>query len=102
MPRGRSLWPNGWEADLKKLLLALLLLMPGLTPGMADEPAKVKAPDFVPLVMDQNQYQAAMQYLGGLKFSDAAPMVKWLNELEERAKGQWEADHAPKPAEAPK
>lgn len=54
------------------------------------------APAFVPIVVDQQQYQAAMQYLGGLKFNDAAPVVKWLNELEERARGQWEADHAPK------
>jgi hypothetical protein len=65
--------------------------------GRAEEPvAKVKAPEFVPIVVDQNQYQAAMAYLGGLKFSDAAPVVKWLNELEERAKGNWEADHQPK------
>ena len=34
-------------------------------------------------------------------FKDAAPLVAWLNELQARAKAQWEADNAPKP-EAPK
>lgn len=69
--------------------------------AFAEDVAKGKVPEFVPIVVDQSQYAAVMNYLGGLKFNDAAPVVRWLNELEDRAKGQWEADHKPKEAVAP-
>lgn len=66
-------------------------------PALAADPPKV--PEFVPIVVDRAQYEAVMQHLNGMKFQDALPLVKWLSELEDRAKKQWEADNAPKPAE---
>jgi len=64
-------------------------------------PAK-KAPEFVPIVVDRAQYEAVMGHLNGMAFKDALPLVRWLNELEERARKQWEADNAPKTANPPK
>lgn len=75
----------------------------GVTGGVtAGAPAFTiaKAPDFVPFVIDRVQYEAVMEHLNGLPFKTALPLVKWLGELEERAKKQWEADNAPK--EVPK
>lgn len=98
--------PQNLPGVLKKVLagffLASALFWSAAFAADDASAAKPKAPDFVPFVVDQTQAQAAMSYLNGLKFGDAAPLVKWLNELEERAKGQWEADHAPKPADPPK
>ncbi len=94
--------PHNFPSNLSgvlKIVFALIFLGFGLSGACAEE--KVKAPEFVPIVVDQAQYQAVMGYLGGLKYSDAAPVVKWLSELEDRAKGQWEADHN-KPAEVAK
>lgn len=69
----------------------------------ADDAPPPKVPEFVPFVVDKQQDNAARQYLNGLTFKDAAPLVAWLNELEARAKAQWEADNKPKPApEVPK
>lgn len=62
-------------------------------------PAK-RPPDFVPFVVDAKQDAAARSYLNEMRFKDAAPLWNWLNELEARAKGQWEADNAPKPEAA--
>jgi hypothetical protein len=83
-------------------------------PALAEEPApsrveaghaavapKKPVPDFVPIVVDRAQYEAVMGHLNGMVFKDALPLVKWLSELEDRAKRQWEADNAPKP-ETPK
>lgn len=85
------------------ILTAVLLagMMAGLAAAHAEDaaPAK-KVPDFVPFVVDAQQDAAARAYLNGLTFKDAAPLVAWLNELEGRAKAQWEADNRPK--EAPK
>lgn len=62
-----------------------------------------KVPDFVPVVVNQQQFEAVRGYLGGLRYSDAAPLVEWLNGLEAKARADWAADHAPKPVEdAPK
>lgn len=76
-----------------RLACAAAVLLAMSAPVFADPP---KTPDFVPFVVDQQQYQAALTYLNGLTFKDALPLVKWLNEQEERAKGQWEADNRPK------
>ena len=64
-------------------------------------PAK-KAPDYVPIVVDKSQYDAVLGHLNGMRFGDALPLVKWLTELEDRARRQWEADNNPKPADPPK
>lgn len=93
------------SGSLKKVLAGLFLALSVFSvpfEAAADEPSKPKAPDFVPFVVDQQQDAAARTYLNGLTFKDAAPLVAWLNELQARAKGQWEADHAPKPVEPPK
>lgn len=102
--RNPSTQPSPKSSGCPRKVLASIILGFALcgSAAFAEDAAKVKAPDFVPFVVDQTQAQAAMSYLNGLKFGDAAPLVKWLNELEERAKGQWEADHAPKPVETPK
>lgn len=81
------------------IFLGLLIFSVPFEARADEAAAKVKAPEFVPIVVDQNQYQAILQYLNGLKFGDAAPVVRWLNELEDRARGQWEADHAAKKEE---
>lgn len=91
--------PGVWLKVLAGIILGLAFFG---SAAFADEAAKVKVPDFVPFVVDQVQDQAARSYLNGLTFKDAAPLVAWLNELEVRAKGQWEADHAVKPAEVVK
>jgi hypothetical protein len=75
---------------LPEFFLALIFLVLGFSWAFAED---VKPPEYVPIVVDRVQFKAAMDYLGGLKFNDAAPMVKWLNELEDRAKGQWQADN---------
>lgn len=88
---------------MKKFLVGIFLgiFFAALVGGAraADEPKK--APEFVPIVVDRAQYEAVMQHLNGMTFKDALPLVKWLSELEERAKRQWEADNNPKP-EVPK
>jgi hypothetical protein len=101
LPPPRNL-PSNSSGVLLKILAGIFsgLVLSGAALA-EDAPAKPKAPDFVPFVVDQQQDQAARAYLNGLKFQDAAPLVAWLNELEARAKGQWEADHAPKPEAKP-
>jgi hypothetical protein len=79
---------------------AAALLVASAIAAHADDAAPAKVPDFVPFVVDAQQDAAARAYLNGLTFKDAAPLVAWLNELEARAKRQWEADNAPK--EVPK
>lgn len=86
---------------MKKVLAGFFLGLAMIAAAHAQDAAVAKkVPEFVPFVVDQQQYTAAMTYLSGLTFKDAAPLVKWLNELEGRAKEQWEADNRPK--EAPK
>ncbi len=92
--------PGNHRAVQQKVLASIFWASVLLGPAFADDAAKPKVPDFVPFVVDQQQDQAARQDLNGLKFGDAAPIVAWLNELEARAKGQWEADNAPKKTEA--
>jgi Zn-dependent protease len=72
----------------------------GLAAAHAEDAAPAKVPDYVPIVIDKLQYEAVMEHLNGLPFKTALPLVKWLGELEDRAKRQWEADNAPK--EVPK
>lgn len=59
-------------------------------------PTKKPVPEYVPIVVDRAQYEAVMGHLNGMAFKDALPLVKWLTDLEDRAKRQWEADNAPK------
>jgi hypothetical protein len=80
---------------------ALIVLLLGLAAAHSEDAAPAnKAPNFVPIVVDRAQYEAVMDHLNGLPFKTALPLVKWLTELEDRAKKQWEADNAPK--EVPK
>jgi len=88
---------------MRNFLAAIFLGLVLSAAAHADDAAPPKkAPDFVPFVVDKQQDAAARSYLNGLTFKDAAPLVAWLNELEARAKAQWEADNNPKPAEQPK
>jgi hypothetical protein len=57
-------------------------------------------PEFVPFMVDKANFDAARKYLEGLKYSEAAPLVSWLDSLEAKAKSDWLAANAPK--EAPK
>lgn len=82
-------------------LIAWCLLIVGLIAAQADDAAPAKVPDYVPIVVDRAQYEAVMDHLNGLPFKTALPLVKWLSELEDRAKKQWEADNAPKEASKP-
>jgi hypothetical protein len=86
-----------------KNALAVIFLAASIIAAHAEDvvPAK-KPPDFVPFVVDAQMDASARAYLNGLTFKDAAPLVAWLNELEARAKRQWEADNAPKVTEEKK
>jgi hypothetical protein len=88
-----------------KIFWPAIFLVFGIS-GSAAFAADAVPPEFVPIVVDRAQYNSALSYLGGLKYSDAAPIVKWLSELEGRAIEQWKADNAakssPKSEEAPK
>lgn len=58
--------------------------------------APKKAPEYVPIVVDRAQYDLALSHLNKQPFEFSLPLVRWLNELEDRAKRQWEADNNPK------
>jgi len=86
---------------MKRIYAGFFLVMAVVAAHAEDAAPARKVPDFVPFVVDAQQDAAVRAYLNGLTFKDAAPVVAWLNELQARAKRQWEADNAPKP-EAPK
>lgn len=80
-----------------RTVLIVTVVAVAILGARAEEPVRVPAPpEFVPFTVDQKNFETVRNYLLGLKYGEAAPLMNWLEGMEGQAKAAWTAEHMPK------